>query len=330
MTTGFPYQLIATDLDGTLLRSDESVSARTRDALAAATAAGAAHIVVTGATISLVKMIVGRLIGLDSRYTTEPSSISGPIARSRGACGTIVAGEAAEQIRRRLVVRPGEEAHHHRDGDEQQRQGSEDEGPAPAEQGPGQPGDCGSYIRASYAATRYEKTDSRDSSDGETVCSRMPWSLATRGSRAAEAAEVDGLDAQRALGEVDLDAGRRRVGDQRGREGTVVAGTHQIAVRPVGHQASDLAEVTAGGVPAGDDDLDVPGELLDLFEDVGREQHRAALVAHAPQQVHELHALASISSLTGSMPLVGSSRKTSGGSWTSADAIFTRCLMPVE
>jgi Cof subfamily protein (haloacid dehalogenase superfamily) len=44
----FPYGLVATDLDGTLLRSDESISQRTRDALAAATAAGAAHIVVTG------------------------------------------------------------------------------------------------------------------------------------------------------------------------------------------------------------------------------------------------------------------------------------------
>ncbi|MEU1273815.1 HAD family hydrolase [Streptomyces sp. NPDC005799] len=44
----FPYRLVATDLDGTLLRSDESVSRRTRDALAAAAAAGAAHIVVTG------------------------------------------------------------------------------------------------------------------------------------------------------------------------------------------------------------------------------------------------------------------------------------------
>ncbi|MFD7876190.1 HAD family hydrolase [Streptomyces sp. NPDC059378] len=47
-TPDFPYRLIATDLDGTLLRSGESVSLRTRDALAAATAAGAAHIVVTG------------------------------------------------------------------------------------------------------------------------------------------------------------------------------------------------------------------------------------------------------------------------------------------
>ncbi|MCM1970948.1 MULTISPECIES: HAD family hydrolase [Streptomyces] len=48
MSGSFPYRLIATDLDGTLLRSDDTVSARTRDALAAATAAGAAHIVVTG------------------------------------------------------------------------------------------------------------------------------------------------------------------------------------------------------------------------------------------------------------------------------------------
>ncbi|WP_052488902.1 HAD family hydrolase [Streptomyces sp. 150FB] len=44
----FPYKLVATDLDGTLLRGDNTVSARTREALAAAAGAGAAHIVVTG------------------------------------------------------------------------------------------------------------------------------------------------------------------------------------------------------------------------------------------------------------------------------------------
>jgi Cof subfamily protein (haloacid dehalogenase superfamily) len=43
-----PYRLIATDLDGTLLRGDHTVSARNRSALAAATASGAAHIIVTG------------------------------------------------------------------------------------------------------------------------------------------------------------------------------------------------------------------------------------------------------------------------------------------
>ncbi|MFE7192861.1 HAD family hydrolase [Kitasatospora sp. NPDC057541] len=43
-----PFKLVATDLDGTLLNSVESVSARNRAALADATAAGALHIIVTG------------------------------------------------------------------------------------------------------------------------------------------------------------------------------------------------------------------------------------------------------------------------------------------
>ncbi|MEV8322353.1 MULTISPECIES: HAD family hydrolase [unclassified Kitasatospora] len=43
-----PYRLVATDLDGTLLTSAETVSERTRAALATATGAGALHIVVTG------------------------------------------------------------------------------------------------------------------------------------------------------------------------------------------------------------------------------------------------------------------------------------------
>ena len=59
--SGFPYRLIATDLDGTLLRSDESVSRRTRDALAAATAAGAAHIVVTGRAVPWTRHILDDL-----------------------------------------------------------------------------------------------------------------------------------------------------------------------------------------------------------------------------------------------------------------------------
>ncbi|MEV3873092.1 HAD family hydrolase [Streptomyces sp. NPDC049906] len=55
---GFPYRLIATDLDGTLLREDQSVSARSREALAAATAAGAAHIVVTGRAVPWTRHIL--------------------------------------------------------------------------------------------------------------------------------------------------------------------------------------------------------------------------------------------------------------------------------
>jgi hydroxymethylpyrimidine pyrophosphatase-like HAD family hydrolase len=57
----FPYRLIATDLDGTLLRTDDTVSQRSRDALAAATAAGAAHIVVTGRSVPWVRHILDDL-----------------------------------------------------------------------------------------------------------------------------------------------------------------------------------------------------------------------------------------------------------------------------
>ncbi|MFF5156075.1 HAD family hydrolase [Streptomyces sp. NPDC000348] len=59
--TAFPYRLIATDLDGTLLRDDHSVSRRTRDALVAATAAGAAHIVVTGRAVPWTRPILDDL-----------------------------------------------------------------------------------------------------------------------------------------------------------------------------------------------------------------------------------------------------------------------------
>jgi HAD superfamily hydrolase (TIGR01484 family) len=57
-----PYRLIATDLDGTLLRPDESVSPRSREALATAVREGAAHIVVTGRPVFSTRLI---LAGLD-------------------------------------------------------------------------------------------------------------------------------------------------------------------------------------------------------------------------------------------------------------------------
>jgi Cof subfamily protein (haloacid dehalogenase superfamily) len=46
-----PYKLVATDLDGTLLRSDATVSQASRDVLAAVAAKGAAHIIVTGRSV---------------------------------------------------------------------------------------------------------------------------------------------------------------------------------------------------------------------------------------------------------------------------------------
>ncbi|MEE1929952.1 HAD family hydrolase [Streptomyces sp. TRM 70351] len=56
-----PYRLVATDLDGTLLRGDDTVSPRTRDALAAATQAGAAHLVVTGRAVPWTRHILDAL-----------------------------------------------------------------------------------------------------------------------------------------------------------------------------------------------------------------------------------------------------------------------------
>ncbi|MGW0666467.1 HAD family hydrolase [Streptomyces sp. NPDC002746] len=57
----FPYKLIATDLDGTLLRDDDTVSGRTREALASVTAAGAAHIIVTGRAVPWTRHILDDL-----------------------------------------------------------------------------------------------------------------------------------------------------------------------------------------------------------------------------------------------------------------------------
>ncbi|QEU93212.1 HAD family hydrolase [Streptomyces kanamyceticus] len=61
VTPSFPYKLVATDLDGTLLRPDDTVSERTREALTAVTAAGAAHIIVTGRAVPWTRHILDDL-----------------------------------------------------------------------------------------------------------------------------------------------------------------------------------------------------------------------------------------------------------------------------
>jgi Cof subfamily protein (haloacid dehalogenase superfamily) len=57
----FPYRLVATDLDGTLLHDDGTVSGRTRAALTAVTAAGAAHVVVTGRSVPWTRDVLADL-----------------------------------------------------------------------------------------------------------------------------------------------------------------------------------------------------------------------------------------------------------------------------
>lgn len=63
MTPRTAYALIATDLDGTLLRGDHSLSARSRSALARAAAAGARHLVATGRPAPLVRPLLRELGG---------------------------------------------------------------------------------------------------------------------------------------------------------------------------------------------------------------------------------------------------------------------------
>ncbi|MEV7612836.1 HAD family hydrolase [Streptomyces sp. NPDC089799] len=56
-----PYALVATDLDGTLLCAGDTVSPRSRAALALARAAGARHIVVTGRPVPQVRHVLDGL-----------------------------------------------------------------------------------------------------------------------------------------------------------------------------------------------------------------------------------------------------------------------------
>ncbi|MFE9428771.1 HAD family hydrolase [Kitasatospora sp. NPDC006697] len=59
--TALPYRLVATDLDGTLLTPEGTVTERTVAALATAVAAGAVHIVVTGRSASWARPVLDRV-----------------------------------------------------------------------------------------------------------------------------------------------------------------------------------------------------------------------------------------------------------------------------
>ena len=65
-------------------------------------------------------------------------------------------------------------------------------------------------------------------------------------------------------------------------------------MRPVGHPPADLPVVAGGGVPPGDDHLDLLGDPLDLLEDVRAEQDGPALLAHAADELHQVEPLAGV------------------------------------
>ncbi|MFD8660709.1 HAD family hydrolase [Streptomyces globisporus] len=61
MLTTPAYALVATDLDGTLLRPDGTVSARSRAALGLAAASGARHLIVTGRPVPGIRALLADL-----------------------------------------------------------------------------------------------------------------------------------------------------------------------------------------------------------------------------------------------------------------------------
>ncbi|WP_024803353.1 HAD family hydrolase [Nocardia sp. BMG51109] len=61
METAEPPQLIALDVDGTLMATGEQISARVRDAVRAAVAAGAHVVITTGRTLLATRMVVEEL-----------------------------------------------------------------------------------------------------------------------------------------------------------------------------------------------------------------------------------------------------------------------------
>ena len=99
-----------------------------------------------------------------------------------------------------------------------------------------------------------------------------------------------------------VDAARRRATrprwrlvQQRRGQRPVVRGADGEGVRPVGHQAPDLAEVAGGGEAPGHDHQHPPGEPLDLLEDVRlRRGSRGPRPAICAQQVHHVQPLARV------------------------------------
>ncbi|MFD5690817.1 HAD family hydrolase [Streptomyces rubiginosohelvolus] len=61
MPTPPAYALVATDLDGTLLRTDDTVTARSRAALGLAAASGARHLIVTGRPVPGIRALLADL-----------------------------------------------------------------------------------------------------------------------------------------------------------------------------------------------------------------------------------------------------------------------------
>lgn len=95
-----PYQVVATDLDGTLLRADLSVSARTLRALELVAASGATHLVVTGRPATACRQVLD-----DLAYTGLAVCGQGAQLYDAGADRLLSAERLDTELARSVVAR---------------------------------------------------------------------------------------------------------------------------------------------------------------------------------------------------------------------------------
>ena len=89
-------------------------------------------------------------------------------------------------------------------------------------------------------------------------------------------------------------------------------------------EVADLLDLALGHQPAAVHEDDVRRERLDFVQHVAGNDHAVAAFAQAAD-----HGIRSRRA-TGSVPVKGSSRNSTRGSWTRAWASLIRCRMPLE
>ena len=94
------FGLVATDLDGTLLRTDHTVSPRTRGALARARAHGAVHVVATGRSAAWSRPVLDDLGYRGLAVCGQGGQVYDAAARAQVFSVRLDLGVAAEAVRR--------------------------------------------------------------------------------------------------------------------------------------------------------------------------------------------------------------------------------------
>ena len=94
------FRLVATDLDGTLLRTDHTVGRRTRDALARVAAHGAVHVVATGRSAAWTRPVLDALGYRGLAVCGQGGQVYDAAARAQVFSVRLDHAAAAEAVRR--------------------------------------------------------------------------------------------------------------------------------------------------------------------------------------------------------------------------------------